>query len=295
MDHVQSLYHDDVSHYKKLIALVKPGIIFGNIITLSGGYFLAGDTLFSWSVFLSALLGMAFVIGSGCVLNNYIDRDIDRLMRRTQKRPSACGLVSLRFALIYALILGIVGFSLLYVGTNLLTVLIAFIGLFTYVVAYSLWFKRSSRFGTIIGAISGAVPPVIGYTAVADQFNSVAIILFIILFCWQMPHFYAIAIYRRKDYEAAAIPVLPLCRSIWYTKVNMLFFVVLYVTATLLLNVIGIAGNLYFIVALLTGSIWILMSIRGFYTINTAKWARRMFLFSVFNITLLSVTMIFRV
>ena len=130
----------------KLIKLIKPGIIFGNIVTLSGGFFVGVQDNFSWTAFLSALIGMAFVIACGCVLNNYIDRDIDKLMTRTQKRPSACGLVSLQFAISYAFILGLAGLSVLFFGTNLLTVVIAIIGLFTYVVAYTLWFKRSSIF-----------------------------------------------------------------------------------------------------------------------------------------------------
>ncbi|MBK2123658.1 heme o synthase, partial [Fangia hongkongensis] len=266
MDHVQSLHHDDVSRVKQLISLTKPGIIFGNVVTLCGGYFLEADGLFSWLSFLSVLFGMAFVIACGCVLNNYIDRDIDKLMSRTQKRPSACGLISLKFALSYAFILGVLGFLFLYIGTNLLTMLVAAIGLFTYVVAYTLWFKRSSTFGTIVGAISGAVPPVIGYTAVVNQFNEVAVVLFLILFCWQMPHFFAIAIYRKGDYKAANIPVLPLKRSMRYTKMNMMVFIVLYVAATLALSAVANTHLLYLASALIMGLVWLILGVQGFYT-----------------------------
>ncbi|WP_151192879.1 heme o synthase [Cysteiniphilum sp. JM-1] len=292
MDYVQSLQHDD-GHVTlmKLIKLIKPGIIFGNIVTLCGGFFVAVQGNFSWIVFLSALIGMAFVIACGCVLNNYIDRDIDQLMKRTQKRPSACGLVSLRFALSYAFILGIVGFMALYLGTNNLTVIIAAIGLFAYVVAYTLWFKRSSIFGTVVGAISGAVPPVIGYTAVTNRFDAVALTLFIILVCWQMPHFFAIAIYRKDDYAAANIPVLPLKRSMLYTQVNALIFVVLYVIATLMLAVVAHVHLLYLAVAFILGIAWIALSIKGFKAEDKAHWARKMFIFSIVSITLLSIFM----
>ena len=136
MDHVRSLQHDDghvVKLRKTLISLIKPGIIFGNTVTLCGGFFVAVNVYFDYLVFLAAFFGMAFVIACGCVLNNYIDRDIDQLMKRTQARPTACGLVSFKFASSYALILGIFGFTILYVGTNLLTSIIAAIGLFTYV------------------------------------------------------------------------------------------------------------------------------------------------------------------
>ena len=292
MDYVQSLQHDDgyVSSMK-LIKLIKPGIIFGNVVTLCGGFFVAVEGNFSWSVFLSVLIGMTLVIACGCVLNNYIDRDIDQLMTRTQKRPSACGLVSLRFAVSYAFVLGIVGFMVLYFGTNLLTVFIAAIGLFAYVVAYTLWFKRSSVFGTIVGAVSGAVPPVIGYTALTNRFDLTAMTLFVILFCWQMPHFFAIAIYRKDDYAAANIPVLPLKRSMLYTKVNMLIFVLLYVVATLMLAVVAPVHILYFAIAVILGVAWILLCLQGFKTEYVLSWARKMFVFSIISITLLSIFM----
>ncbi|WP_116964596.1 heme o synthase [Fastidiosibacter lacustris] len=292
MDYVQPLQHDDGHvNLMKFIKLVKPGIIFGNIVTLCGGFFVAVQGNFSWSVFLSALFGMAFIIASGCVLNNYIDRDIDQLMKRTQNRPSACGLVSLKFALSYAFILGAIGFAILLVGTNLLTIIIAAIGLFAYVVAYTLWFKRNSIFGTVIGAISGSIPPVIGYTAMTNHFDLVAVVLFVILFCWQIPHFFAIAIYRKDDYAAANIPVLPLKRSMLYTKVNILLFVLLYVLATFMLMIVATVHLLYCAVAIILGATWIMLSIQGFKMENHEQWARKMFLFSIISITLLSIFM----
>ena len=295
MDHVRSLQHDDghvVNLRKTLVSLIKPGIIFGNTVTLCGGFFVAVGDVFDYLTFVAAFLGMAFVIACGCVLNNYIDRDIDQLMKRTQSRPSACGLVSFKFALSYALVLGVIGFAVLYFGTNLLTSIIAAVGLFTYVVAYSLWFKRNSVFGTIIGAISGAVPPVIGYTALSNSFNAVALMLFLILFCWQMPHFFAIAIYRKKDYQAAGIPVLPLKRSMFCTKLNMLIFVLLYSAASLMLWVFAELNMGYLIVALILSIYWIALSVKGFSTDNDVKWARKNFLFSIIGITLLSFAMV---
>lgn len=291
MDYVQSLQHDGHITLMKLIKLIKPGIIFGNIVTLCGGFFIAVQGDFSWIVFISALIGMTFIIACGCVLNNYIDRDIDKLMKRTQQRPSACGLVSLRFAINYAFILGVIGFVTLYLGTNILTVDIAAIGLFSYVVAYSMWFKRSSIFGTVIGSISGVVPPVIGYTAMSNKFDLVAVTLVIILFCWQMPHFLAIAIYRKDDYAAANIPVLPLKRSMLYTQVNAFIFVVLYVIASLMLSVVANVNLLYLAVTFILGVAWIALSIKGFKAEDKAHWARKMFIFSIVSITLLSIFM----
>ncbi len=276
----------------KYLSIIKPGIIFGNVVTLCGGYFLAVHLAhFSVLNFVSILLGMIGIIACGCVLNNYIDRDIDRLMNRTKKRLLACDELPVSLAIGYAILLGVIGFLLVYFGTNTLTTIIALIGLIGYVGAYTLWLKRSSVFGTVIGAISGAVPPVVGYTAVMNQFDGVALILFLILFCWQMPHFFAIAICYKDDYAKASIPVLPLKRSMFYTKFNMLIFTLLFALATIMLFVLHVVGIVYLIGAVILSLIWIGLSIAGFFMQNDYRFAKRMFLFSIINITVLSLLM----
>ncbi len=275
----------------KLISIIKPGIIVGNLVTLCGGYFLAIHHHFSILHFLATVIGMISVIACGCILNNCVDRDIDRLMQRTQQRPLACGLISVKLAIGYAIVFGLVGISAFYLGTNILTLSIALIGLFTYVVAYTIWLKRRNVFGTIIGAISGAVPPVIGYTAVTNQIDMVALALLLILFCWQIPHFFAIAICYQDDYANAQIPVVPLTRSMLYTKVNMLLFVALFFAASLLLPVLGAVGITYLITATVIGIAWIIISVRGFFVDDDLKWARQMFLASIMGITVLAIGM----
>lgn len=276
----------------KHLSVIKPGIIFGNVVTLCGGYFLAVQSYgFHFFNFLASFLGMIGIIACGCILNNCIDRDIDKLMERTKKRLLATNNLSVKIALLYALAFGFAGFLLLYLGTNLLTMLIAFIGLLAYVVTYTLWLKRSSVFGTVIGAVSGAVPPVVGYTSVTGRFDLVAFVLFLILFCWQMPHFFAIAICYSDDYARAGIPVLPLKRSMAYTKVNILIFIILFFLVTLLLPILGVTHLLYLITATLLGIIWIGMGLWGFFVEDNMVWARKLFLFSIINITLLSVAM----
>ncbi len=276
----------------KHLSIIKPGIIFGNVVTLCGGYFLAVQTYgFHFFNFCASLLGMIGVIACGCILNNCIDRDIDKLMERTKKRLIATDNLSIKIALLYALAFGVSGFLLLYLGTNVLTMLIAFIGLLAYVVTYTLWLKRSSVFGTVIGAVAGAVPPVVGYTAVTGQFNLVAFVLFLILFCWQMPHFFVIAIRYSDDYASARIPVLPLKRSMTYTKFNILIFVILFFLVTMLLPILGVTHLFYLFTESFLGIIWIGMSLWGFFVENDVAWARNLFLFSIINITLLSIAM----
>lgn len=275
----------------RFISITKPGIIFGNIITVLGGFFLGARGHINFKLLLATLIGMSLVIAAGCVFNNYIDRDIDRLMERTKHRVLVTGAVSGKFAILYAILLGILGFLILSLYTNPLTLLIAFIGFFVYVAGYSLWFKRKSTFGTLIGGIAGAVPPVVGYCAATNRFDSGAVILFLILFLWQMPHFYAISIYRLKDFAAASIPILPVTKTIHYTKISMLVYIVAFTVMAVMPTVFGYTGWLYFVVAFIMGLFWFCLGIKGLKSSDDRLWSRKIFLFSIINITVLCTMM----
>ncbi|NNM60266.1 MAG: protoheme IX farnesyltransferase [Legionellales bacterium] len=275
----------------KFISVTKPGIIFGNIVTVSGGFFLGSRGRFDCALLFFTMLGMSLIIAAGCILNNYIDRDIDKLMERTKHRPTATGHISSAVAIVYAILLGIAGFAILYLKTNLLTVVVSLIGLFFYVVVYSLYLKRTSVYGTVVGAIAGAVPPVVGYCAVTNRFDIGAILLFLILALWQMPHFYAISIYRLTDYQAASIPVLPIRKGIDYTKKSMLIYILAFTVVSVMPSFFSYTGYFYFTAALVLGLIWFFLGLKGFKTNNDRAWARNMFLFSIINITILSFMM----
>ncbi len=276
---------------KKFFSVTKPGIIFGNVITVAGGFCLGSQGEVHFGLFIATLLGISLIIASGCVYNNFIDRDIDSVMERTKNRVLVKGLISGPVALIYATILGVLGTLLLYWQTNVLTVMVALAGLFVYVVVYSLWFKRNSIYGTIIGSISGAIPPVVGYCAVTNRFDLGAIILFLILSLWQMPHSFAIAIFRLKDYSAASIAILPVKKGIQVTKINMLAYTIVFVLATLSLTIFGYTGWTYFVVIGIAGIMWIRLAIKGFSVEDDRKWARKMFFYSIIIIMLLSIMM----
>ena len=273
------------------ISLTKPGIIFGNLITTVGGFYLVRPHA-NFLLLLFTLLGISLVIASGCVFNNYIDRDIDPLMERTKNRASALGLISTQKLLLFATLLGLCGFGILFFLTNALATFIAFIGFFFYSIVYSLYFKRSSVYGTAIGSISGAVPPVVGYCAASNSFDAGAIIIFLMLVIWQMPHSYAIAIYRLKDYIAAKIPVLPTQKSMRYTKMSMLVYVIIFSILSMLPTFFGYAGKYYLSVAIASSFYWIYLTVKGFAASDDALWARRNFLFSIILITLLSFMMV---
>ena len=230
-----------------------------------------------------SLLGLSLVIASGCVFNNYFDKDIDALMERTKHRQLVRGLILPSTALVYASCLGVLGFSILAFFTNWLTVAATFTGFFVYVVIYTLWLKRTSTHSTIVGSIAGAMPIVAGYVAVTSHIDVTMFILFLIMALWQMPHFFAISLYRLEDYTRAKIPVLPVRKTVYATKIQIVVYLVLFIVATLTLSFFGNTGHMYFYVMLLMGVWWFAISLKGFSTTahTEKKWARSVFIFSI--------------
>lgn len=212
-------------------------------------------------------------------------------MERTKNRVLVKGLIDPKVSLIYASVLGIAGMLLLYVAANPLAMMLAVIGFVIYVGVYSLYMKRKSVYGTLIGSLSGAAPPVIGYCAVTGQFDMGALILLLIFSLWQMPHSYAIAIFRFKDYQAANIPVLPVIKGISVTKNHITLYILAFMVATLMLTLSGYAGYKYLVVAAAVSAWWLGMALRGYKATNDIVWARKLFVFSIIAITSLSVMM----
>ncbi|EMN8761141.1 heme o synthase [Serratia marcescens] len=276
---------------KQYLQVTKPGIIFGNLISVVGGFLLASKGSIDYPLFLATLVGVSLVVASGCVFNNYIDRDIDKKMERTKNRVLVKGLIAPSVTLVYATVLGIVGFALLYIAANPLAMWLAVMGFVVYVGVYSLYMKRHSVYGTLIGSLSGAAPPVIGYCAVTNEFDAGALILLAIFSLWQMPHSYAIAIFRFKDYQAANIPVLPVVKGISVAKNHITVYILAFMIATLMLTLVGYAGYKYLIVAAAVSVWWLGMALRGYKTENDSVWARKLFVFSIVAITSLSVMM----
>lgn len=276
---------------KQYLQVTKPGIIFGNLISVIGGFLLASKGDIDYPLFMATLLGVSLVVASGCVFNNYIDRDIDSIMERTKNRPLVRGLIDPKVSLVYASVLGIAGMVLLLVAANAVAMLIAVVGFVIYVGVYSLYMKRKSVYGTLVGSLSGAAPPVIGYCAVTGQFDTGALILLLIFSLWQMPHSYAIAIFRFKDYQAANIPVLPVIKGISVAKNHIILYIIAFMFATLMLTISGYAGYKYLIVAAAVSVWWLGMALSGYKTTNDRLWARKLFVFSIVAITSLSVMM----
>lgn len=273
---------------KTYYLLTKPRIIFGNLLTTVSGFLLASKGHIPASLFLAALVGLSCIIASACVFNNYIDRNADKKMTRTKNRPLAGGRISVQKALLFAIFLGFLGAIVLALYTNVLALSIALTGFFVYVVLYSFW-KYHSTYATLVGSISGAIPPVVGYCAVKGSLDAGALFLFMIIVLWQMPHFFAIALYRLEDYMAVSIPVLPAIKGVYVTKIHMLLYIIAFLVVALMPTFFGYTGYIYLIVAGLLGLAWLCLSIKGFKKGNDKLWARHMFVLSLVIITVLCV------
>lgn len=269
--------------------LTKPGVLYGNVLTAAAGFLLAAAGHIDWLLFFATILGITLVIAAACVINNLLDQDIDKLMERTKSRPSATGLISDGNMAFYGIVLFVLGIFVLYLWTNWLVITIGVAGFVTYVWLYGALSKRRSIHGTLVGSISGAMPIAGGYAAVSGQVDPGLIIAFLILFFWQFPEFYSIAIYRRKEYAAADVPVMPVVVGVRSTITQIYIYTVLYVLSTLALFVYGYVGGVYLVVMLVAGAYWIRLASEGLTIAYPELWARRMFKVSMWTILLLCV------
>ncbi len=280
------------SPWRDYIALTKPRIIISNLITGFAGFWVAAQWQVDWLLLLYTLAGLTLVMASGCVFNNYLDREHDMKMERTQHRAMPMGRLKPSGVLVYGSVLLVLGLVVFYFLVNPLSALLGLIGHFFYVVVYTAWLKRTSTWSTSVGGVSGAVPPVIGYAAVTNELDAGAWILFAILFLWQPPHFWALGIRRMEEYRAAGYPLLPVVKGVLRTKLQMIPYLVLLYPATILLYAYGYAGMLYLIVSLGLLTVWTLSALSGFRAKDEQKWAARTFKYSLYYLTLTSVAMV---
>ncbi len=265
----------------RYIKLLKPGIVRGNSITATGGFLFASAGIVDFKLMAALVGGTALVMSGACVLNNVIDQPIDSKMQRTKNRPLVARTISNRMAIVYGSLLTVLGFLTLIMFTNNLTVLIGLIGFVDYVIIYG-YFKRKTHHSTLIGTIAGATPPLAGYVAVSGEIDLAASLLFLILVFWQMPHFYAIAIRRQKDYKKAGLPMLPIVKGIARTKIEMIIYGVLFVFATSALYVYGLAGFAYIFAMMVLSLYWLKVISDGFVTKDNIAWANKVFGVSLF-------------
>ena len=277
--------------------LAKPGLVYGNLLTVIAGFLVGTAAIGATSVDLlllcATIVGIALVMASGCVFNNALDAKLDEAMARTKDRALVARRISKAGAMVYGIALGAIGFGLLAWRTNIAAVAAATIGWIVYVVFYTLWAKRQTIHGALVGSIAGGVPPVVGYAAATWRWDLGAALLFIMLVLWQMPHFYAIGLYRFRDYRAANLPIYPVRKGLAASRRAMIFYIFAFILSALLLAAFGYAGELYGSIAAICSFTWLVLGFKGFrlgnhYEGNDSPiriWARKMFFASLITMS----------
>lgn len=239
------------SEFGDYLILCKPRVVLLMLLTAWAGMYIAALSPISWSLWLSATLGIALMSGGAATLNHIIDHRIDAKMERTKNRPLASGKLSVRAAFIFACLQNIVGFIVLYYWVNVLTAILTFFAAIGYAVVYSLFLKRATSQNIVIGGLSGAMPPLLGWTAISGKLDPEAWLLVLIIFAWTPAHFWALCLHRYHEYKFAAWPMLPVTHGIPFTKFNIVLYSFLTVACSLLPYAIGMSGQLYLLAVLL--------------------------------------------
>ncbi|WP_080872885.1 heme o synthase [Oceanobacillus timonensis] len=274
--------------------LIKWNVLVANVLPVITGFVLAiasSNAVFQdyWLLFLLACIGSAFVMAGALIINNWYDADIDAKMERTKKRPTVTGKFTKRQVFITGLGATVSGFILLLV-VNLEVTFYAFIGWFTYVILYTMWSKRKYTLNTIIGSISGAVTPLIGWAVVDSAIHIIPLTVFLLLFIWQVPHTFAIAIKRSEEYRAAGVPMLPVVYGFDITRRQMLVYIICLFPLPFLIAQLGI---LFVVIATMVNIGWIVLALAGFWVKDQRKWAQWNFLYSVNYLVIVFMLLIF--
>ncbi|HEX3793047.1 MAG TPA: heme o synthase [Acidimicrobiales bacterium] len=272
------------------VALTKPRIIELLLITTLPTMIVAQRGLPPLWLMAATLLGGALAAGGANAINMFIDRDIDKLMHRTSKRPLVTGAVTPRRALIFAITLEVLAFVELWAWVNLLSAVLAVSATLFYVFVYTLWLKRTSSQNIVIGGAAGAVPVLVGWAAVTNSLTWTPVVLFAIIFVWTPPHFWALAVKYKDDYQAASVPMLPAVATFTRTAREILVYSVLLAAVSLLLAAVAHLGVIYVVSAAVLGVAFVAMAIRLLRQ-QTAKAAMQLFSYSITYLTLLFVFM----
>lgn len=239
-----------LGQWRDYLALTKPRVVALIVLTSVVGTLLSTPGLPPWMPLLLGNLGVALAAGSAAALNHVLDRRIDARMARTRSRPLPSGHLDVRRSLTFALLLGALSMAVLVIWVNVLTAVLTFASLIGYAVVYTLWLKRATPQNIVIGGAAGAAPPVLGWAAVTGTVSEQALLLFLIIFAWTPPHFWALAIARRNDYAQADIPMLPITHGVEFTRLQVLLYTVILMLVTLLPFLTSMSGVIYLAAAI---------------------------------------------
>jgi heme o synthase len=266
--------------WRDYFELTKPRVVALIVLTAVVGTLLAAPGLPPLDALIFGNLGIALAAASAAAINHVLDRRIDARMARTRRRPLPAGVLAPRPALAFALLLGVASMVILVAFVNLLTAALTFASLIVYAVVYTVWLKRATPQNIVIGGAAGAAPPVLGWIAVTNHVDPHALLLFLIIFAWTPPHFWALAIARRHDYARADIPMLPVTHGVEFTRLHVLLYTVILCVVTLLPYMTGMSGLAYLLAALVLNArfLWLAIALK---LARREELPMRMFRFSI--------------
>jgi len=272
--------------FKSFYALCKPRVTALIVFTAVIGMFLATPGMVPWPLLVATTVGIAFSSGAAAAFNCLIEHKIDAVMARTRARPLPTGQVSHAETTIFATILGGVGLAILYIFVNPLTMWLTFATFVGYAVIYTVFLKPATPMNIVIGGASGAMPPILGWAAVNNTVAPESLIMFLIIFAWTPPHFWALALYRREEYAKVGMPMLPVTHGEAFTLLHILLYTVILVAVSLMPYGLGMSGLIYLISVLLLDAIFLAYVI-GLYRKYSDDLAKRTFRYSIIYLTLL--------
>lgn len=274
--------------WRDYLELCKPRVVLLMLLTVLVGMYLAAPGWVPLHLVLGSLLGVACCAGSAAAINHVLDKRIDAMMARTQKRPVAHGRMSEMHALMFAFILGALGLMVLVYWVNTLTAILTFVTLIGYAGIYTGYLKRATPQNIVIGGLAGAAPPLLGWTAVSNQLDPEGLLLVLIIFAWTPPHFWALAIYRLEEYKKASIPMLPVTHGVAFTKLHVVLYTILLLVVSMLPVVVGMSGLMYGATAMLLGLRFLWWAVK-LYRTEQGRVAMQTFRFSIIYLMLLFV------
>ena len=280
---------DNTAHtpvWKDYLELCKPKVVLLILFTALVGMFLSTEGWVPFNAWFFGLLGIGLAASAGAALNHWVDEEIDAKMARTHDRPLPQGNISSRQAVVFSLTLAALSMVILVVFVNLLTAVLTFASMVGYAVIYSMFLKRSTPQNIVLGGAAGAAPPVLGWTAVTGELHSEALLLFLIIFIWTPPHFWALATKRVDDYSKAGVPMLPVTHGIAMTKLHILLYTVLLVIITIMPFLIMMSGTIYLAGALTLGVGFVFYSLK-LYRSEGDEYAMKTFGYSIFYLSAL--------
>ena len=273
-------------NFKNFFSLCKPRVTSLIVFTALIGMFLATPGMVPWPLLIATTVGIAFASGAAAAFNCLIEHKIDAIMARTRGRALPTGQVSSGQTSIFASILGSTGLAILYFFVNPLTMWLTFATFVGYAVIYTVFLKPATPMNIVIGGASGAMPPILGWAAVNNVVAPESLIMFLIIFAWTPPHFWALALYRREDYVQSGLPMLPVTHGERFTVLNILLYTLILIAATLLPYIYGMSGMVYLVSATILGFIFLGYAIALFISYSDAL-AKKTFRFSITYLSLL--------